>query len=276
MKKLFTTVLCALAFLSASAQENTFSSNPQPKEIKSANHNTRGGSWRSYDDDQYVTGIGGPQTFAWGIMFPAETLSEGQNITKTALFDVAASTGDVCIYYGGTTKPETLIHKQEYKTTGAGEWVEIELTTPLPLFGENLWVVYTTNEGQGYPAAACANSGDPNGRWITLDNTVWEDVASYNLPYSWMIRAYIEGEGVESIVELGSSFNVYPNPAKNQLFVETEMNVEEISVYDTFGRLMTTVNGQQKTVDVSELNNGVYFVRIKSNNEVITRQFIKE
>ena len=82
MKKLFTTVLCALAFLSASAQENTFSSNPQPKEIKSANHNTRGGSWRSYDDDQYVTGIGGPSTFAWGIMFPAETLSEGQNITK--------------------------------------------------------------------------------------------------------------------------------------------------------------------------------------------------
>ena len=91
-----------------------------------------------------------------------------------------------------------------------------------------------------------------------------------------MIRAYIEGEGVESIVELGSSFNVYPNPAKNQIFVETEMNIEEISVYDTFGRLMTTVNGQQKTVDVSELNNGVYFVRIKSNNEVITRQFVKE
>ncbi len=279
MKKIFTKVLCSLVLLAAinsvSAQENIFNSNPQPKEIKSTNYNNRGGNWRYYDDNQYVTGIGGPSTFAWGIMFPAETLTGSQNITKVALFDVAPSTGDICIYYGGTSKPETLIHKQEYETTGIGEFVEFDLTSPLPLFGDNLWVILTTNQGEGWPAAACANSGDKNGRWITLDNQVWEDVASYNLSYTWMLRAYIEGEGGESIYEHGSSINVYPNPVKDQLFVETEMTVEEISVYDVFGRQMTTVYDQQ-TVNVSELSNGIYFVKVKSENNEVVKRFIKK
>ena len=57
--------------------------------------------------------------------------------------------------------------------------------------------------------------------------------------------------------------------------LSSEMAVEEISVYDVFGRQMTTVYDQQ-TVNVSELSNGVYFVKVKSENNEVVKRFIKK
>ena len=284
MKKHFTKVLCSLVLLAtinpvnSLAQDNTLRrSNQQTEEIKSPVCNTRDNNWYSYDDGIFVDAIGGPQSFLWGIMLPSTKLSEGQNITKVSFYDYVASTGDINIYFGGNTSPELLVHKQPYATTGVKDFVEFDLTSPLPLFGDNLWIVLSTNEGSNFPAAICKNAGDRNGRWISLDNSTWEDVTSYSIDGTWMIRAYIEGG--EGISELISSVNVYPNPAKDQLFVEAETEVQEVNVYDIYGRQhdsMTTSNQGNATVNVSELSNGVYFVKIRTNNEIITKQFIKK
>lgn len=276
MKKTFTKVLCSLVLLAAInplfAQDNILRRSNQAEPITSSNY-TRGSNWISYDDGEFIDAIGGPQTFWWGIMIPADKLSEGQTLTKVSFFDYAMQDGEINIYFGGKTKPEMLIHKQTFSTTGTKDFVEFDLTAPLPLFGENLWVILYTQNGDSYPAAMCENSGDKNGRWITLDGNTWEDITAYQLSGTWMIRAYVEGG--EGINELSSSVSVYPNPAKDQLFVETEMAVEEISVYDVFGRQMTTVYDQQ-TVNVSELSNGVYFVKVKSENNEVVKRFIKK
>ena len=89
-----------------------------------------------------------------------------------------------------------------------------------------------------------------------------------------MVRVCVEGG--ESVSELNSSLSIYPNPAKDQLFVETEMAVEEISVYDVFGRQQLAISGQQSAVDVSNLSNGVYFVKVKSENNEVVKRFIKK
>ena len=79
----------------------------------------------------------------------------------------------------------------------------------------------------------------------------------------------------DAIEELSSSLNIYPNPAKDNLFIETEMNVEEVVVYDVNGRQQSTVNGQQ-SVDVKNLSNGVYFVKVKTENGEVVKRFIKK
>lgn len=276
MKKIFTKVLCSLVLLTAInpllAQDNVLRRSNQAEAITSSNY-TRDSNWIYYDDGKFVDAIGGPETFSWGIMIPADKLSEGQTLTKVSFYDYAMQDGEINIYYGGTTKPDMLIHKQTISTTGTKDFVEIELTAPLPLFGENLWVILYTNNGDNFPAAMSKNCGDKNSRWISLDGSTWEDLTKYNLDGTWMIRAYVEGG--EGINEISSSVNVYPNPVKDQLFVETEMTVEEISVYDVFGRQMTTVYDQQ-TVNVSELSNGIYFVKVKSENNEVVKRFIKK
>lgn len=70
--------------------------------------------------------------------------------------------------------------------------------------------------------------------------------------------------------------NIYPNPTKDLLHIDVDVPVEGIHVIDLFGRNYITTTGSNKVVDVSELKTGIYFVRVKTNQGVITKQFIKE
>lgn len=281
MRKIFTKVFCTLLLLAAfnqvKAQVFTFSKQSNENiQIKTESYETRSG-WHHYDNGIYANGIGGPQSFSWGIMFPASTLNVGQFITKISLYDAVMHDGFIYIYFGGTSKPDICVHRQAYSTLGVQDFVEFELTAPIPIFeGDNIWIVLSTDNGTQYPASISTNSTDKNGRWISLNGTTWEDLTKYNITGTWMLRAYIESN--ESISELSSSFNIYPNPASDRLFIETENEINEVVVYDVYGRIQQTmVNDQQSlSIDVSNLSNGVYFVKIKSENNEVVKRFIKK
>ena len=84
-------------------------------------------------------------------------------------------------------------------------------------------------------------------------------------------------ETPEAIEEHTSSLLLYPNPVNDRLNIVTEVEVEEVVVYDAFGRQRTTDNRQQtSSIDVSMLNSGVYFVMIKTNDGVVMKRFVKE
>ena len=76
---------------------------------------------------------------------------------------------------------------------------------------------------------------------------------------------------VESVAQ--ETLKVYPNPANDYLMVEGEMSTVE--VYNTIGqRLMAkTVNGNSTRISLSDFSNGIYFLRVNNNGEVITRKF---
>ena len=86
-----------------------------------------------------------------------------------------------------------------------------------------------------------------------------------------------KGEGVD---ELASSFNIYPNPVKDELFIETEMNVEEVAIYDIYGRqaMSQQVNetASQQVVNVADLNSGIYFVKVVTSEGEIVKRFVKK
>ena len=83
----------------------------------------------------------------------------------------------------------------------------------------------------------------------------------------------------DAISELTSSFRLYPNPVNDKLYIETQTLTQTLTVeiYDVYGRQQSTVNGQQPMViDVTNLNSGVYFVMIKTNEGVVTKRFVKQ
>ena len=83
----------------------------------------------------------------------------------------------------------------------------------------------------------------------------------------------------DAIEELTSSFNIYPNPVSDKLYIETQTQTQTLTVvvYDMFGRQQSMVNGQQSTViDVTNLNSGVYFVKVVTENGETVKRFIKK
>ena len=82
----------------------------------------------------------------------------------------------------------------------------------------------------------------------------------------------------ESISELSNNVKVYPNPVDDVLYINTNENITEVNVYNVVGVKMTTVNGQQTNVSVnmSNLNSGVYFVEVKTEKENIIKKIVVE
>ena len=84
----------------------------------------------------------------------------------------------------------------------------------------------------------------------------------------------------ESIDELSSSFSIYPNPVNNKLFIETEVEIKEVAIYTITGVMVgqqTTDNRQQTlSIDVTNLNSGIYFIKINTRNGEMTKRFIKK
>ena len=76
-----------------------------------------------------------------------------------------------------------------------------------------------------------------------------------------------------------SLLNLYPNPVNDKLYIVTEAEIEEVVVYDVYGRLQVTKTPSQQddaTIDVSGLNSGIYFVKVVTDNGEIVKRFIKK
>ena len=83
----------------------------------------------------------------------------------------------------------------------------------------------------------------------------------------------------DAIEELTSSLLLYPNPVNDKLNIVTEVEIEEVVVYDALGRQQDNKVTRQQgnmTIDVAGLNTGVYFVMIKTNDDVVMKQFVKK
>jgi choice-of-anchor B domain-containing protein len=71
---------------------------------------------------------------------------------------------------------------------------------------------------------------------------------------------------------LNSNYTIYPNPAKTFFNIDSTIVIESIILYDTLGKTVKSFQSAEK-YDVSDLEKGLYFVRI--NND-FTKKLIIE
>lgn len=73
-------------------------------------------------------------------------------------------------------------------------------------------------------------------------------------------------------------FSLFPNPVKNELHINTNVIEGEVLVFDEAGRIQkvnTIWNGNSISMNVSSLDNGVYFIQLKSEAGMSVRKFMK-
>lgn len=82
------------------------------------------------------------------------------------------------------------------------------------------------------------------------------------------------GSGV-GLVELNSAdFRVYPNPATNQLHVDSHLPITRINVYHINGQLVEVID-YAESMDISQLESGAYILGIISEGAESFNRFIK-
>ena len=243
------------------------------------------GDWYYYDDGVNVDAIGltAGGSFYWGVMFPAGSY-QGNMVTKVSMYDYDVHTGNILVYQGGSTAPGTLVGQQAYSCTGSQDFVEWTLDNPAVIDPtQNLWIVMNNNNGQ-FVASACNNTGNANGRWISIDGATWEDVASYGLDYTWMLRAYVASgaKGEPKAISYngkssnGGTFAISGNGPRVRTVTENvsfamlnestlEFNIADIANYDArVYFLYNLVNDSRFTVINGE-ENGTFIVSTDDN-----------
>ena len=85
-------------------------------------------------------------------------------------------------------------------------------------------------------------------------------------------------DGIENY--LINRIALYPNPAKEyvDIRVDENINVTSMEVYDVYGKLINTVNVVENPtrINVSALANGMYFVRVTTEEGTVTKSFVKK
>ena len=215
--------------------------------------------WLYYDNGVFKRSLGGdgdPRIF-WAIRFEAEELAEylGASLKEVSLYDVAAGAYQLWVYVGGDTAPRTLVRLQSMTLTGAMAWHN-ETISPAYEIPENepLWIVIG-QQGLARPAAACEDMGDANGRWVSLDGETWTDMHTFNMHYTWMLRAFVTNQaGRETALDkdgyILQQYNLYRSfdntdyqqvasiPAvEGQLYYEYRDNLAEDDHEDVYYRL---------------------------------------
>jgi hypothetical protein len=87
------------------------------------------------------------------------------------------------------------------------------------------------------------------------------------------VTAVLSNEDFES-----NSISIYPNPTSSILNISNTNNFEikNISVVDINGRVVKNQSGALTEINVSDLNTGVYFVTIETNEGKATKKFMKQ
>lgn len=64
-----------------------------------------------------------------------------------------------------------------------------------------------------------------------------------------------------------ANLNVYPNPAKDRVTIETDIDLKSLELYGLSGQLVKQFNPVNKNLDVSNLSQGIYFLKLKTNEQ---------
>jgi TolB protein len=182
-------------------------------------------------------------------------------------------------------------NKQNITGTDAGDKTDATFSPN----GE--WIVYSSNNGTlDYANIFIKNISTnqliqvtdyPNGydgapSWGTNNNIVFEstvgDPDTSSGATLWTIEAPINGTvGINTISNNNNNLQIYPNPTKGIIRVNSINEAKKISVLDISGRIIFEKSKpqQQETIDLSNFDNGIYIINILTDKKVLTTQIIK-
>jgi hypothetical protein len=82
--------------------------------------------------------------------------------------------------------------------------------------------------------------------------------------------------GIDDDLSSQNTITLYPNPSTSQLNIKSEgLSIKNISIVDLTGRTVKMVNNKSKIIDISDLEKGTYFLRLHTDNGMVSRKFLK-
>ena len=129
-----------------------------------------------------------------------------------------------------------------------------------------IWLPYTLSEGEDFYFNLSPT--------VLIGRSVAETFVKVESDGGEVVfNVTVDGELLK-VTELSSTAKVYPNPANDQVRIESANSIESVMVYNMMGVLVETIpaNGNIVNVNLSQYSNGVYFFNIRQNDGTVSNQ----
>lgn len=153
-------------------------------------------------------------------------------------------------------------------------------------FNNALRSVYFSTVNNGYAAGEngrIIRTDDGGDTWSTSDSGVLYDLHSIFFTSNIGFAAGDAGTIVRTttstssntLIEYQKSLKVYPIPAHNQLKIESDVVITEITIIDFTGKVVKTITGGLGELNIANLPTGIYFLKIMTEEGIRTTKFVK-
>lgn len=159
---------------------------------------------------------------------------------------------------------------------------------PLYLNASDFWFVCISENGEilyDKTIGGWGRDGNPRAILNPVTNSVFVAGKSYGAPSGDKTAAHYGEEDIwviemnlpTSITEPTSdgSLCVFPNPATDFVNLSSSGSIKTISIFSVSGKLLKTItNPESLQINVTDWDNGLYFMKIETNYDNITTKFI--
>lgn len=118
---------------------------------------------------------------------------------------------------------------------------------------------------------------NPNHNYANTGNytvtLVITDAAGCTDTYTQIISAQYAGVEQQEI----TSVNIYPNPFTHSFTIQGTDIIQLMRIYNTTGQLIESFNitSTQKTLNLSHLSSGIYFIQMETEGKIFTQKLVK-
>ena len=73
---------------------------------------------------------------------------------------------------------------------------------------------------------------------------------------------------------LNNNITIYPNPVIDLININTSLTILEVEIYDVLGKRLNYIKVNNRKIDVSGVNSGVYILKIKTEIGIILKKIL--
>jgi hypothetical protein len=80
--------------------------------------------------------------------------------------------------------------------------------------------------------------------------------------------------GIDEIA--ASQLNIFPNPVKDEIFIQSDLQIEKVEIYSLSGNLIISENNFNEKMSVSALPQGIYLLKVYTDKGSMVSKIVKE
>jgi ligand-binding sensor domain-containing protein len=217
-----------------------------------------GNKWFGYVGDGYHTNKGKGVTKFDGINWKTYTIADGLVDNRVDVIAIDAEGNKWFGCYG-------MYDWEQDKNIGGG----------ISKFDGINWTTYTTEDGLASNHVNAIAIDAEGNKWFGCTESSIESNQSNNEGGVSKLSADSTGTIIKTIKE--NHLNFYPNPVQNVLHINLSGETGGLQIFDISGKclLQKQITGNERTVDVSGLEEGIYIIKIIYDNKIFTGKVVK-